>query len=489
MKKTRSVSYALVFALLASLAPAETPRRLPASDGSPGAIPIGRPLTAAEASDPEGATSIDPAVTPAAYQPLIGLASCELCEPGKPRFEVGALFDKGIFLRGTDLERDPYAMYLGARAQLRHTGFVRSEETWTDSAGVTRTIRNRNNFESERMRLNISGTAIDPAMTYYFVLDGDADGASNVDMLVSFFNYKFDDKFQVRFGRWKVAADREWLLSSRYSTLVDRSMATEFFRVGFSDGIWLIGDMENNWRYEMSLTNGLRTSNRRAFSLDDNLGAAATVYWDALGPFGPGMVDYAHHDDPVVRVGGSFAVNKADDRSDVGFPSGDNNFVRLSDGTRLSDVGALGPDANLLGDRILEGAIDYAVKWRGWFLSTEVFVRSIQDLTADRPIAFSEINDYGFRCDWGKFLVPKRLDVIGRVSNVAGGPFGDAWEYAAGFNYYWGSGSRDGVLSDRINKFSMDVTLLDGNPVTSGPSDLVAGDTGVLFRSQMQIGF
>lgn len=425
---------------------------------------------------------------PAAYQPLIGLAYAEECPIGEPRFEVGAKFDKGIFIRGTDLDRDPYGLYIGARLQMRHTGFVRDSETWTDSAGVTRTIRNRNNFESERLRLNFSGTAIDPAMTYYFILDGDADGASNVDLLASIFTYEIDPALKIRFGRWKVAGDREWLLSSRYLTLADRSMATEFFRVGFSDGIWLLGDLDKNWHYEMSLTNGLRTSTRRSFDLDDNLGAAATAYWDALGPYGPGMVDYACHEDPVVRVGGSVAINKSDDRSDAGFPTGDNNFVRLSDGTRLSDTGALGPGINLLGDRILEGAIDFAAKWRGWFLSSEFFVRSIQDLTATGATTVTQINDYGFRCDWGKFLIPQRLDAIGRVSHV-GGPFGDAWEYAAGFNYYWGSGSRDGKLDDRINKFTFDVTLLDGSPVTSGPADLLAGDDGVLFRTQMQIGF
>ena len=407
---------------------------------------------------------------------------------GAPRFEIGALFDKGVFIRATDLQRDPYALYVGARLQLRHTGFARSEETWTDAAGVTRTIRNRNNFETERVRLNLSGAALDPALTYYFVFDGDADGASNADLLVAYFNYEAAEWFQVRLGRWKVASDREWLMSSRYTTISDRSMATEFFRVGFSDGLWVLGDLGGGFHYETSLTNGLRSSTRRPFNLDDNLAAAATVYCDPLGPFGPGMVDYACHADPVVRIGASLAANKSDDRSDVGFPTGDDNFVRLSDGTLLSQTGALGPGVNLLGDRVFEASFDAALKWRGWFVSSEAFVRSIQDLTADGPTVVSQIDDHGFRCDFGKFLVPKRFDLIGRVSHV-GGTFGDAWEYAAGCNYYWGSGSRNGKLDDRINRLTFDVTLLKGNPVTSAPADLIAGDDGVLFRTQAQIGF
>lgn len=320
------------------------------------------------------------------------------------------------------------------------------------------------------------------------MFDGDADGASNVDLLVYFFDYKFDERFRLRFGRWKVASDREWLLSSRFLTLADRSMANEFFRAGFSDGIWAIGNFKNGCHYEASITNGLRTSTRRPFNLDDNLGVAATVYWDAFGDFGKGLVDYAGHEKPVVRIGASFAFDKASERSDAGFPLGDDGFLRLSDGTRLSDVGALGPGVQLNGDRVLKGGIDASLKWKGWFATAEWFVRSIQDLTANSVPSVLQVDDTGFRFDTGYFLVPKRLDVIGRVSGVRGS-FGDAYEYAAGFNWYWGSGTRNGELDDRVNKFTFDVTLLDGSPVTSTPSDLIAGDSGMLFRTQMQIGF
>ncbi|MEN0109929.1 MAG: hypothetical protein AAF805_04325 [Planctomycetota bacterium] len=473
-------------ALLSPLAPAaasDAPRRLPPID----ALAEPAPYPAAVAAADDGATRIDSGVQPASYQPLVGVAWDG--DPAMaPRYEVGARFDKGPFIRGVDPKRDPFSLYVGARLQLRHTGFTRDQTTWTDSAGVTRTIRNRNNFETERLRLNLSGTAVDPGLSYYIIFDGDADGGSNVDQLAYIVTYAYDPAFKVRLGRWKAASDREWLMSSRFLSLVDRSMATEYFRAGFTDGVWLLGDLDGGFHYEMSLTNGLRTSTRRAFDLDDNLGAAATAYWDPLGSFGPGFADYAYHCDPVIRVGGSFAFDKADDRSDAGFPLGDDGFLRLSDGTRLSDVGALGPGSRLLGDRLLKGGIDLAMKYRGWCFTAEWFLRSIQDLTADGPINTTQIDDHGFRFDAGYFLVPKRLDVWSRVSHVSG-PQGDAWEYAIGTNYYFGSGKHDGKLDDRVNKFSFDVTSLDGSPTSSTPSDLLAGDDGVLFRTQVQVGW
>ena len=467
------LSAALLALLASGYAAAEEapPRRLPPPEPAP------------------TAPRFDSAVAPAEYQPLLGLAYADGSPSGPtPRYEVGAEFDRGLFLRGVDLERDPYAMYIGGRLQLRHTGFARDRPTWTDSAGVTRAIRNRNNLDAERVRLNIQGTAVDPNLTYYFVFDGDSDGDSNVDLLAYIFTYEFHPALQVRLGRWKVASDREWLLSSRFLTLADRSMATEYFRGGFSDGVWLVGELDGGWRYEASLTNGLSTSTRRPANLDDNLAAAATVYCDPLGPYGGPPVDYEWHEDPVVRVGGSFGFDKSDDRSDVGFPLGDDNFLRLSDGSRLSDVGVLAPGVRVTSDRLLKGGLDFGAKWRGWSLFTELFVRSIQSLEADGPIPVTQIDDAGFRADIGVFLVPKRLDLLARVSRVDG-DFGASTEYAAGFNYYFGSGKRDGKLADPINKFTFDVTVLDGSPITTSTADLFAGDDGVLFRTQVQLGF
>ncbi len=327
-----------------------------------------------------------------------------------------------------------------------------------------------------------------PDLSYYIIYDGDEDGASNVDQLAYIFTFKVDNALKLRVGRWKAASDREWLTSSRHLRMVDRAMATEFFRASFTDGIWLLGDIGNDWHYETSLTNGLRTSSRTSNALDDALGAAATLYVDPLGPFGEGDVDYACHSTPVVRMGASLAVDKTDDRSDAGFPLGDGNYLRLTDGTALNETGALVPGVRVLGVRTLKGGLDFAIKYRGASLDAEYFLRSLQDFTATGALPLSQINDRGYRVGAGFFVVPKRLDFNGRISQVSG-PFGDAFEYSLGSNWYWGHGKRDGKLDDRVNKLSFDVTELKGNPASSGPSDLVPGDDGLLFRTQLQIGF
>ncbi|MEM6329174.1 MAG: hypothetical protein AAF790_02880 [Planctomycetota bacterium] len=472
-------------------------RRLP-----PPAEP-GTAVTEAEVATPPAgeppplAPTAAPAVRLAAYTPgpaepgAFSFAPCgdaPFCVPA-PAYEVGAEFNRGLFIRSTDLQARPFALYAGGRVQLRYVGFTRVVEAWTDNAGVTRTVRNRNQFDVERARLNLSGTAVSPNLRYLFIFDADGDGGSLVDGLAFHFTYEVNRALRLRLGRWKAAAHREWLLSSRYSRMVDRSLATEFFRVGFTDGLWLLGDFNalgvDGWHYEASLTNGLRTSSRDSVNLDDNLGAAVTLRCDPLGPYGPGVVDYAGNTSPVVRLGASFAYDKSDDRSDAGvaFGLGDDGFLRLSDGTRLADPGALAPGLTLLGDRVLLAAVDAGIKYRGWSASCEVFWRSIQDLTADGPLPIGKINDTGYHIEVGRFLIAKRLDVNARVSQVTG-PQGDSLAYAAGFNVYWGDG-RD----DRVNKFAFDVTRVQRSAINSTQADIFAGDDGVLFRAQTQIGF
>ncbi|MEN1679118.1 MAG: hypothetical protein AAGJ46_05965 [Planctomycetota bacterium] len=409
-----------------------------------------------------------------------------------PDFETGVQFNKGLFIKARDLDENPFSMYVGGRMQLRHIGFARDEETWTDNAGVTRPIRNRNQFDMERARINFSGNAISPDMTYLFILDMDGDGGSITDGLAYFFQYEVNPALKIRMGRWKAAAHREWLLSSRYLTLSDRSMATEFFRVGFSDGVWLIGDFtlfdrcddRRPLHYEMSLTNGVRTSSRRALLLDDNLGAAATLYWDGGGKYGAGAPDFLYHKEPVFRLGCSVAHDKSDDRSDAGttFALGDDNFVRLSDGTRLADVGSLAPGVQLLGDRVFLAAVDFGFKYRGWSASCEYFIRELYDFVADGPLPVGSLYSYGYHAHVGKFITPQRWDVNFRMSEISGF-LGSGFEYSLGTTYYFG-GDRD-----QVNKLNFDVTNVVQSPINSGLADILAGDDGILFRTQVQIGF
>ncbi len=450
------------------------PVRLPSIDVAPAEVPEAREtIDAVETHLPSDW------IVPASW---IATSADPVAVDNIPSFELGVQFDKGIFIRSTDLESNPYSLYIGGRLQLRYLNFSPDELTWTDNSGTTRPILRRNHFDTERARINISGHAISPYLTYLFIIDGDGDDAGAADFLIYQFEYQFSDTTKLRLGRNKVASGREWLLSSRYLTLADRSMATEFFRPSFSDGIWIIGEPTETTYYELSLTNGLRTSRRRSTDLDRHLAVAATGTWEPLAPYGLGTTDFECHDRHSVRFGSSILWDESSSRADRGFPLGDDDFLRLSDGTRLGDVGALAPGVQVLGDTVYQLSLDAGWKYRGWSLSGEYFMRWLQDFAADGPLPVSKLYTYGFVTEAGYFWIPGRFDSNVRMSQVSG-LFGSGFEYSTGCNWYWGA------KGDQVNKITIDLSHIVSSPVNSSLADILVGDDGILLRTQVQIGF
>ena len=96
---------------------------------------------------------------------------------------------------------------------------------WTDNAGITRPVQNRNAFDIERGRLVLSGFVHDSRLTYFLQIDGDTDGGHVVDFFDYWWAWEFSDRFQLQFGKRKVPASRQWLLGARNTRLIDRPMA------------------------------------------------------------------------------------------------------------------------------------------------------------------------------------------------------------------------------------------------------------------------
>jgi hypothetical protein len=241
-----------------------------------------------------------------------------------------------------------------------------------------------------------------------------------------------------------------------------------------------LGDFDCGLHYETSLTNGLATSRRATSALDDNMAWAGTMYWDPWGEYGNGSQDFGYHGDPVLRIGCGALASRTEDRADSGFPLGDDSFLRLTDGTPLSAVGALAPGVRVTSAQTYQTSIDAGLKYRGWSLNTEYHFRWIQDLGADGAIPVTQLAQRGFHVQAGTFLIPRTLGLDFEVTHVAG-LYGDGYTYGVGLNYYWSD--------DRVNKFTFDVLDVQRSPDRSPQAGLFAGDDGQLVRAQVQIGF
>lgn len=163
-----------------------------------------------------------------------------------------------------------------------------------------------------------------------------------------------------------------------------------------------------------------------------------------------------------------------------GVPLNETDFVRLSDGTVLTQVGAIDPGVTVSDFDVLFYGVDLAWKRQGWSMTSEVFLRRIDDIRGNGPLSRDDLLQHGFYVEGGKFLLAKRLDFNLRYSRIDG-HYGDSNEYAAGTNWY--------PLSKRQWKMTFDVTQIDASPLQNTTSDILVGDDGTLFRTQFQAEF
>lgn len=417
---------------------------------------------------------VDAEFSPVSEHTPAELADPPVVEPAETT-EIG--YDRGLFLRYSNVRSQSFELKTNARIQLRYTVFSRDDEFWTDHAGVTREIRNRNYFDIERARLVFSGHAFAPEIKYFVQLDGDTDEGHAVEFFDCWWGYQFSEDWQIQFGKRKVSAVRNWLLPALDTRLVDRPMATDFFRPERTVGLWLVGQPADQLHCELMVGDSYRAVNLSPADLNNQFAFAGTVYWDPWAPYGSGVVDFEQTSSPAVRVGHSWVYASQSGLDDVGKPLRESDFVRLSDGTRLTETGALAPGATVNRYDVLLNAADLAVKYRGWSLNAEYFWQWINRIRADRDVPYADLLQHGYYVEAGFLVIPERLELNAHYSRVSG-EFATRNEYTGGFRWYFRQGKN--------LHFTFDVTSLDGSPLQNLGSDILAGDDGVLFRSQFQ---
>ena len=128
-------------------------------------------------------------------------------------------------------------------------------------------------------------------------------------------------------------------------------------------------------------------------------------------------------------------------------------------------------------------ALDAALKYQGWSLTTEYYFRQVNGF---RGASIPSLFDHGWWLQIGKFVVPQKFEIMARWSNVIGdsGTLGvsnqSASEVAGGFvRYFQGQNA----------KVTFDATYLNGAPINSASLDISPGDIGWLYRTQIQFAF
>ena len=441
--------------------------------------PVGKPLTV-PCPDECGEATNGKKTVPVVVEQKTNSSCGEEDVPSKFKLNYVADYKNGFLIRPVDSKSHPFQLKVNGWIQFRHTAFAKDRNTWTDNTGTTRAIRNRNVFDVERSRLVFSGFAQDPKLTYFLQLDGDTDGRHAVDFFDYWWAWKFSDALRIQVGKRKVPGSRQWLLGARDTRFSERPLATDYFRPDRSLGIFATGEPADGLFYELMFGNGYRVANRTPAEMNNKFAFSGTMYREVNGPFGKGLTDHNCSCEPLFRFGHSFTWAAQQGLDAAGAPLRETDFVRLTDGTRLVQTGALGAGTTISEFDVYLYTVDAAFKYRGWSLNTEFYFRWLQDLQGNGPVTHNTLSQNGLIAEGGRVIIPKKLDWNARYSQVRG-PFGDTSEFGVGVNWY--------PLDNQKLKLAFDVSHVDGSPLNATPTEYLVGDAGTLFRTMFQAEF
>jgi hypothetical protein len=391
-----------------------------------------------------------------------------------------ATYDNGILIRPKSFDKSPFSLKINHQNTFRYTGFVRDEDSWVDSIGNTNPISNRTDFAVPRGRLIFSGNALLPNLTYLLNIDYNTVNNNPIGFRAYVLSYRFSRALQGHIGQNKVPGTREWLHSSFDAQLgPDRSMATTFFRPSLSQGVWVTGQPVDGLNYHSMISNGFNTLNVNPSRLNNRFCSSSSAWWEPWGDFGRGYSDIEEHTEPAVRLGGSFTFTIEQGSQASEYP--ENTLVRLSDGTLITQQGALAPGVTLQAFHLALTAIDVAFKYRGLSLSTEIYRQGLGAFQGSGPLPVSSLETYGGVAQAGCFVIPQKVELYSRNSFVTG-DYGSGTEIATGFNWF--------VLKGKSNlRYTFDTAWLDSSPADQNRTGFVSGQSGILIRTQITSSF
>jgi len=339
----------------------------------------------------------------------------------------------------------PFMLKFNLNTQVRYLNTTDSEETYTDHLGVVRDVNTRNDITVNRTMFILGGYIFDPRLRYSSTVWTSAGAASIV--VAGTIGWQFGPGLTLTGGYTGVPGSRSLVNTFPFFASADRTMSDNFFRPGFTQGIWASGEPVKGLNYLAFVGNGLNTLNISATKIDSNLMYSGSVWWEPRGDYGPPgksrnmYDDYFQSEDTRIRLGTAFTSSREDRFSNLDQTSPENTSMHNSDGVLTFATGAFAPGVTVDLATYEMWALDWGLKRKGLAINGQYFFRRIDDFEADGPIPVEETNDHGFELSASYFLVPRKFEVYGRAGKVYG-EFGDSWEYAGGVKWYFVNSER-----------------------------------------------
>lgn len=362
-------------------------------------------------------------------------------------------------------------------------------QTYQDHLGRTQNIKAANIISApHRVLFSFSGWAYDPKFLYqttFWTVQ-----STDKVAIIGYLAYAFSKKFTLFAGVGSLPGIRTMTYSHPYWLGSDRPMAEEFFRPGFTQGLWAQGELVPGFNYHVMIGNNLTTLNVNQSEDSRDFAYSGNIFWmPTTHEFGPkgGTGDFEHHDKIATRFGTGYTrgrQNASTSTSGSGQP--DSTQIRMADSLLPFGQDSLVKGFNVDKVTYQMWSADAAIKRRGFFLQVQGFARQLNDFVqADGSgIPFPTILDTGFDLQLSHMIQPKKTELYFVTSYVHGdkdGGYHDSHEFIQGINRY--------LYGTKNNRLNLHIIEVNRSPASSVFGYYVGGQKGVTVSVGWSLNF
>jgi hypothetical protein len=346
-------------------------------------------------------------------------------------------------------------------------------QIFTDHLGREHPVNPRNDLNWQRTFAWLTGFFYDPKFRYNITLWSLP--TTQQTLLFGNFQYRATNSLIIGAGLVPNLTARSLQGSWPYWAAADRQMAEEFFRGGFSSGVYLAGQIVPRLAYTVSVNNNISQLGVTQANDTRDLAYSANLRWQpTTGEFGPrnGFGDLEFHKRLATQFGVSACTSRESRYAPLDQPPNATQ-IKLSDGTNPFDFGALaeGVTVQSLDYRYL--SFDAGAKYRGFSFQSEYYFRTLSHFLATGPLPLTSIYDNGFMAEAMRMVMPKKLGIY----VVGGYVFDDfkrhPFEIGTGADFY--------PSQTRSWRLNLHLLHIYKSPTGSYFGYYQAGQTGTIF--------
>ena len=329
------------------------------------------------------------------------------------------------------------SLNIGLYSIVRYLNQLPGEQTWQDHLNRDRGFNGRNDIYWHRVMIWFTGFVFTPKLTYAATVWTIT--TTQQTLVYGNLQYNINKHFIIGAGIMPNISVRSMQGPFPFYQSTDRTMGEESLRAGFTNGVYVRGELLPKLNYILMIGDNLSILGVQAAKLTRTLSKGAGLVWmPTTGEYGPrgGLVDFEHHKKAATRFGISYTHDRDNRFNNTGTPAPDNTQVRMTDGVLFFETGALADDVTVQEANYDMVAVDLGVKFKGLNIQAELYDRYLTKFEADGPLPLSSIHDVGYSLQLSQMVFPRMINLYAFHSYFFDEFKRHPWEAGGGLNIY-----------------------------------------------------